>query len=196
MGFVCVLESVGHLTADNTLEKFLRWKIALKLDILHSYYGYNMMAYHEMTSYQWHDVTERPPTAIGETVTVIPISYACTAIFGLIPHLNIVTNGWRIYSSTSEGPNRPVNVNTRQGNWLLTQRKASPPPTLYGASTRIWLLHLALWDAWRSCWTEAVNFCRPGDLIWIGRRVTGGADVPYKRICAATLQVEDHSFVC
>ena len=86
------------------------------------------MAYYEMTSYQWHDVTERPPTAIGETVTVIPISYACTAIFGLIPHLNIVSNGWRIYSSTSEGPNRPVNVNTRQGNWLLTQRKASPRP--------------------------------------------------------------------
>ena len=128
MGFVCVLESVGHLTADNTLEKFLRWKIALKLDILHSHYGYNIMAYYEMTSYQWHDVTERPPTAIGETVTVIPISYACTAIFGLIPHLNIVSNGWRIYSSTSEGPNRPVNINTRQGNWLLTQRKASPRP--------------------------------------------------------------------
>ena len=73
--------------------------------------------------------------------------------------------------------------------------KGISSPTLYGASTRIWLLHLALWDAWRSCLTEAVNFCRPGDLLWIGRRVTGGADVPYKRICAATLKVEDHSFV-
>ena len=61
------------------------------------------MAYHVMTSYQWNDVTDRPPTAIGETVAVIPISYACTAIFGLIPHYNIVSNGWCIYSSTSEG---------------------------------------------------------------------------------------------
>ena len=58
-----------------------------------------------MTSYQWHDVTDRPPTAIGETVTVIPISYACTAICGLIPHFNIVSNGWRIYFGMSGGPN-------------------------------------------------------------------------------------------
>ena len=35
--------------------------------------------------------------------------------------------------------------------------KGISPTTLYGASTRIWLLHLALWDAWRSCKTEAVN---------------------------------------
>ena len=76
------------------------------------------MAYHMMTSYQWHDVTDRPPTAIGETVTVIPISYACTAIFALIPHFNIISKGWRIYCSTSEGPNRHAKVNTRQGNWL------------------------------------------------------------------------------
>ena len=76
------------------------------------------MAYHVVTSYQWHDVTERPPTVIGETVIVIPISYACTAIFVLILHLNIFSNGLRIYSSTSEGLNRPVKVNTRLGNWL------------------------------------------------------------------------------
>ena len=76
------------------------------------------MAYHLMTSYQWYDVTDMPPTAIGETVTVKPISYACSVIFGLITHLNIVSNGWRTYSSMSEGPNRPVKVNTRQGNWL------------------------------------------------------------------------------
>ena len=76
------------------------------------------MAYHVMTSYQWHDVKDRPPTAIGETVTVLPISYACTAIFGLIPRLNIVSNGCRIYPSTSKGLNRPVKVNTRKGNWL------------------------------------------------------------------------------
>ena len=76
------------------------------------------MAYHVMKSYQWHDVTDRPPTAIGETVTVIPISFACTAIFGLIPHLNIVSDGCGTYSSTSEGPNRPVKVNRGQGYWL------------------------------------------------------------------------------
>ena len=70
------------------------------------------------TSYQWHDVTDRTQTAIVETVTVIPISYACMAIFGLIPRLNIVSSGWCIYSSTSEGPNRPVKVNTRQVSWL------------------------------------------------------------------------------
>ena len=33
MGFVDVFESVGHLTTDNTLEKILRCKIALILDI-------------------------------------------------------------------------------------------------------------------------------------------------------------------
>ena len=71
-----------------------------------------------MTSYQWHDVTDRPLTAIGETVTVIPISYACTAIFGLIPHLNIGSGGRGIYSSTSEGPNRPAKFNTGQGYCL------------------------------------------------------------------------------
>ena len=76
------------------------------------------MAYHVMTSYQWHDVTDRPPTAIGETVTVIPISYACAEICGLIPHFNIVSNGWRIYFGMSEGPNRPVKGNTRQGNCM------------------------------------------------------------------------------
>ena len=37
---------------------------------------------------------------------------------------------------------------------------------------------------------------RPGDLIETGTQVTGGADVPYKRICGAKLKVEDHSFVC
>ena len=51
------------------------------------------MAYHVVTSYQWRDVTDRPPTAIGERDTVIPISYALTAIFGLIHHSNIVSNG-------------------------------------------------------------------------------------------------------
>ena len=76
------------------------------------------MAYHVMTSYQWHDVTDRAPTAIGETIAVIPISYACTAISVFILHLYIVSNGWRINSSKSEGPNRPVKVNTGQRNWL------------------------------------------------------------------------------
>ena len=56
------------------------------------------MVYHVMTSYQWHDVTDRTQTAIGEIVTVMPISYACTAIIGLIPRLNIVSNGWCIYT--------------------------------------------------------------------------------------------------
>ena len=51
------------------------------------------MAYHVVKSLQWNDVTDRPPTAIGETATVIHISYACTAIFGLIPYSNKVSNG-------------------------------------------------------------------------------------------------------
>ena len=37
---------------------------------------------------------------------------------------------------------------------------------------------------------------RAVDLISIETQVTGGAGVPYKRICAATLKVEDHTFVC
>ena len=95
------------------------------------------MAYHVMTSYHWHDVTDRPPTAIGETVTGIPISYACTAIFGLISRLNIVSNGWSHilqYVETSESTcksqhkARELAVNTAKGISL---------PTLYGASTRI-----------------------------------------------------------
>ena len=110
-----------------------------------------------MTSYQWHDVTNRPSTAIGETFTVIPISYACTAIFGLIPHSNIVSNGWRVYSSTSQGPNGPGNEHKAR-EFAVNTAKGTSSPKLYGASTRIWLLHLTLWDAWRSCWTEAVNF--------------------------------------
>ena len=96
MGYAYVFESVDHLTADNTLEKNLRRKIVYKLDILHSHNGYNIMAYHVVTSYQWRDVTNRPPTVKSETVTVIPISYAFTAIFGLIPHSNNVSNEWRI----------------------------------------------------------------------------------------------------
>ena len=51
------------------------------------------MAYYVVTSLQWHDVTNRQRTVIGETVAVIPISYACTAIPGLIPHSNVVSNG-------------------------------------------------------------------------------------------------------
>ena len=51
------------------------------------------MAYHVVTSLQWNDVTDRPPTAIGKTITVIRISYACTANFCLIPYSNIVSNG-------------------------------------------------------------------------------------------------------
>ena len=51
------------------------------------------MAYHVVKSLQWNDVTDRPPTAIGKTVAVIHIPNACTAIFGLIPYLNIVFNG-------------------------------------------------------------------------------------------------------
>ena len=101
------------------------------------------MAYHVVTSYQWHDVTDRPPPAIGETVTVLPISYAFTAIFVLILHLNIVSNGWCIYSSTSEAPSRLVEVNTRQRNVVNTAKGISSS-TLYRGSTRKWLLHLAL----------------------------------------------------
>ena len=93
MGYVYVFKFLDHLTADNTLEKFLRSKIVLKLDILHSHYGYNIMAYHVVTSYQWRDVTDRLSTAIGESVTAILISYAFTTIFSLIPHSNIVSNG-------------------------------------------------------------------------------------------------------
>ena len=130
--------------------------MAFNLDILHPQYDYHITVYHVMTSYQWHYVTNIPSTTISETVTVIPISFARTAIFGLIPHSNIVSNGWRIYSSTSECQNRPVKVNTSE--LAVNTAKGISSPTPHGTSTRIWLLHLALWDAWRSCWTEAVNF--------------------------------------
>ena len=50
LGFVYVFKSVDHLTADNALETNSKYKIVLKLDILHSHYGYNVIAYHMVTS--------------------------------------------------------------------------------------------------------------------------------------------------
>ena len=102
------------------------------------------MAYHEMTSYQWHDVTERPPTAIGETVTVIPISYACTAIFGLIPHLNIVSNGGAHILQYVGRTESTCKRQHKARELAVNTAKGISSSTLYGASTRIWLLHLAL----------------------------------------------------
>ena len=55
-------------------KNLLRWKLVLKLNILHSHLGYNIIAYHVETPYKWHDVTDRPPTEIGEPVTIIPFS--------------------------------------------------------------------------------------------------------------------------
>ena len=122
------------------------------------------MAYHMMTSYQWHDVTDRPPTAIGETVTVIPISYACTAISSLIPHFNIVSNGWRIYSSMSEGPNRPVKVNTSEGIGCEHSERHLLAHTLWSIHKNM-AFALGSWGRMAELLDRGGKLCRAGDLI-------------------------------
>ena len=48
--FMYVFKSVDHLAADHTIDKISKCKIVLKLDILHSHYGYKIIAYHVVTS--------------------------------------------------------------------------------------------------------------------------------------------------
>ena len=157
------------------------------------------MVYHMVTSYQWRDVTGRPPTATGETVTVIPISYVLTAIFGFIPQFKhslqsivhiLQCIGWSEPTCKSQNKPKESDENTA---------KDISSPTLYGPHLSI-LKNIAFALGCVGRMAELLDrgdkLCRPDDLIRIGRQVTGSADVPYKRICAATLNVEDHSFVC
>ena len=122
------------------------------------------MAYHEMTSYQWHDVGKAADCnrrnchrythflrVYGDFRLNSSFEYSFQWVAHILQYVGRTESTCKRQHKARELAVNPV--------------KGISSPTLYGASTRIWLLHLALWDAWRSYWTEAVNFFRPGDLL-------------------------------
>ena len=112
------------------------------------------MAYHVMTSYKWHDVTDRLPTAIDMNrrnchrythFLRVYGDFRLNSSFQLNFHwmAHILQDVGRSESTCkSQHKARELAVNTAKG---------ISSPRLYGASTTIWLMHLALGDAWRSC---------------------------------------------
>ena len=79
-------------------------------------------------------------------------------------------------------------------NRLENRAKGISSPTLYGAHLSILKnIAFALGSVGRMAepLDRGDKLCKPSDLLLIGTNVTGGAYVPYKRICATTLKVED-----
>ena len=137
------------------------------------------MTYLVVTSLQCNDVTDRPPTAIGETVTVIHISYACDfrlnslfkySLQWIVPILQYI----RWSEPTCKSQNKPKEL-------AENIAKDISSPTLYGAHLSI-LKNIAFALGSVGSIAELLDrggkLCRPGDVISIGTQVTGGADVP------------------
>ena len=131
--------------------KIFKMKNRLDIRHFHSHYCYDILAYQVMTSYQWHDVTDRHSIAMGENCHRYTHFLCVYGDFRLNSSF-IYSFQWMVHILQYVGRSESTCKSQHKASELaVSTAKGISLPTLYGAFTRIWLLHLALWDAWRSC---------------------------------------------